>query len=102
MGQVKVKYGMFPQGLYNINHMPIPESIIIAMPDDYSEERFLERATTEFKWVIWPRRCHVSNKWLWLTQAYCARYVITGPGDPAVWTRWYNRKEMLVLKLKYG
>jgi len=80
--------------------MPIPENIGIVMPTDYDDKRFLERAFTSLKWCLWPRRCHVSGKWLWLTLAYCARYVISGPGDPAVWTRWYGRKEMLVLKLK--
>ena len=87
---------MFPQGLYNINHMPIP----IYMPTDYDDQRFLSQNDTELKWLLWPRRCHVSQKWLWLTQAYCARYIITGPGDPAIWVRWYSREEMLVLKLK--
>ena len=100
MGQVKVRFGMFPQGLYNINHMPIPESIGVVMPDNYSEERFLERAYTEVKWSLWPRRCHASGKLLWFSQAYRAMYVITGPGDPAIWTRWYSTEEMLVLKLK--
>jgi len=80
--------------------MPIPENIGIVMPDNYSEERFLERAFTSLKWCLWPRRCHVSGKWLWLTLAYRAQYVIRGPGDAAVWTRWYGRKEMIVLKLK--
>jgi hypothetical protein len=70
------------------------------MPDDYSEELFLKRAWTELKWSLWPRPCQVSGKWLWLTPAYRAQYVITGPGDPAVWTRWYSREEMLILKLK--
>ena len=80
--------------------MPIPENISITMPDNYSEERFLERAIPELKWSLWPRRCHVSHRWLWLTPAYRARYVIKGPGDDAVWTRWYSCKEMLLLKLK--
>jgi len=97
---MKVKYGMFPQGLYNINHMPIPESIIIAMPTDYNDERFLSQKDYRLKWCLWPRRCYVTGKWIWLTLAYCARYVITGPGDPAIWTRWYSREEMLILKLK--
>ena len=88
---------MFPQGLYNINHMPIPE---FTMPENYSEEKFLDRAIIEVKWSVWPRRCHASGRWLWLTQAYRAMFVITGPGDPATWYRWYNRKEMLMLKLK--
>ena len=80
--------------------MPIPENISITMPDSYSEERFLERANAELKWSLWPRRCHVSGRWVWLTPAYRARYVIKGPGDDAVWTRWYSCKEMLLLKLK--
>ena len=87
---------MFPQGLYNINHMPIPE---LNMPENYSEQRFLEHADTEVKWSLWPRRCHASGRWLWLTLAYRATFVITGPGDPAIWYRWYNRKEMLVLRI---
>ena len=97
MGQVKVRYGMFPQGLYNINHMPIPEHI---GPEQYNHKRFLERALINLKWCVWPRHCQVSGKWLWLTLAYRAQYVITGPGDPAVWTRWYSTTEMLILKLK--
>ena len=89
---------MFPQGLYNL---PIPQYIQdFNMPTDYDDKRFLSQNDTELKWLLWPRRCHVSRRWMWLTLAYCARYVITGPGDPAIWTRWYSRKEMLVLKLK--
>ena len=88
---------MFPQGLYNINHMPMPE---LNMPENYSDKRFLERALINLKWCVWPRCCHVSGKLLWFTQAWHAIYVITGPGDPAIWTRWYSREEMLVLKLK--
>ena len=96
----QVRYDMFPQGLYNINHMPIPENIYHIMPHQYSDKRFLSQNDTELKWSVCPRRCHVTGRWLWLTLAYCARYVITGPGDPAIWTRWYSREEMLLLKLK--
>lgn len=95
MGFEKV---MFPQGLYTL---PIIENIKIYMPDQYSDERFLKRAFTYLKWCLWPRRCYVTKRWMWLTLAYRADYVITGPGDPAVWTRWYSCNEMLVLKLKY-
>ena len=78
--------------------MPIPMQIY--MPTDYDDKRFLSRADTELKWCLWPRRCAASGKLLWFSQAYRAMYVITGPGDPAIWTRWYSRKEMLILKLK--
>lgn len=70
------------------------------MPDEYSEQRFLERAEPVSKWSLWPRRCHASGRWLWLTIAYRADYIINGPGDPAIWTRWYSSEEMIVLKLK--
>ena len=92
---------MFSQGLYNL---PIPESIKLTMPDDYNEEYFLQRSNEnpELKWSLWPRRCRVSGRWIWLTRAYRVRFIIRGPGEPAVWTRWYSSKEMLVLKLKYG
>lgn len=89
---------MFPQGLYNINHMPIPMEIY--MPTEYDDKRFLSRSDVELKWLLWPRRCHVSGRWMWLTRAYRAMYVITGPGDPAIWYRWYSNTEYVILKLK--
>jgi hypothetical protein len=72
------------------------------MPDQYNNQQFLERAWTHLKWSLWPRRCHVSGRWVWFTLAYRSDYVITGPGEPAVWTRWYSSEEMLMLKLKHG
>ena len=85
---------MWPGFTYS---MPIPEHI---GPDQYDHKRFLNRAETELKWLLWPRRCYASGRWLWFTLAYCSQYIITGPGDPAIWTRWYSREEMLVFKLK--
>lgn len=85
---------MWPGFTYS---MPIPE---LTMPENYSHKRFLERALVNRKWSIWPRRCSVSQRWVWFTRAYCATYAIHGPGEPAVWVRWYSDQEMLVLKLK--
>jgi hypothetical protein len=89
---------MFPQGLYNINHMPMSE--LYTTPDEYDDKRFLSQGYCQLSWSLWPRRCHVSKKWLWLTCAYRAMYSISGPGDPAIWIRWYSNTEMLILKLK--
>jgi hypothetical protein len=89
---------MWPSGLYNL---PIPGYTEQHIgPDEYDDQQFLSRAQTQLTWSLVPRRCHVSGRWMWLTHAYCADYIISGPGDPAVWTRWYSREEMLVLKLK--
>ena len=79
--------------------MPIPE---LCMPDNYDDKRFLSQGYNQLTWSLWPRRCHVSNRWLWLTQAYRAMYIINGPGEPAVWIRWYSSTEMMILKLKHG
>jgi hypothetical protein len=87
-------------GGLNINHMPIPENIGIVMPDEYNDEKFLSRSEPKLKWSLLPRQCHASGRWLWLTPVYRADYVITGPGDPCVWTRWYSPTEMIILKLK--
>jgi len=79
--------------------MPIPMEI--CMPDDYTNERFLTYCDSiKLKWCLRPRRCYVGGRWLWLTTAYCATYIIRGPGDPAIWTRWYSNDEMLILTLK--
>jgi hypothetical protein len=87
---------MFPQGLYNL---PIPD-YIGHDPDRYNDRDFLSRAWCNLKFAWWPHCCHASGRWLWFTHAYRADYVITGPGEPAVWTRWYSSEEMLIAKLK--
>lgn len=87
---------MWPGFTYS---MPIPE---LCMPDNYDDKRFLSQGYNQLTWSLWPRRCHVSGRWLWLTQAYRAMYIINGPGEPAVWIRWYSSTEMLILKLKHG
>ena len=87
---------MWPGFTYS---MPIPE---LCMPDNYDDKRFLSQGYNQLTWSLWPRRCHVSNRWLWLTQAYRAMYIINGPGEPAVWIRWYSSTEMMILKLKHG
>jgi hypothetical protein len=89
LGQV-----MWPGFTYS---MPIPE---LVGPENYDHKRFLSQGYNQLCWSLWPRRCAVSNKWLWLTQAHRTMYIITGPGDPAIWVRWYSRQEMLLLKLK--
>lgn len=92
LGQVTERYGMFPQGLYGLN--------LTGMWMDEQYDPFNARAEFKQVYCIWPRRCYITGKRLWLTHAYRGTAVWTGPGDPAVWTRWYSNEEMLVLKLK--
>jgi hypothetical protein len=54
----------------------------------------------QLKFSILPRRCYYTGKYLWLKQAYCGTAMITGPGEPVIEDRWYDRNEFLILKLK--
>lgn len=67
-----------------------------------NDKDHLSRSTVELKWSLWPRSCYSSGKLLWLTRAYRARRLITGPGEPIVEDRWYECNELLLLKIKLG
>ena len=76
---------------------PIPETIGSWEPSDLDH---ISRSVVQFERSLWPRRCTISNRSLWFRWAYRARRIITGPGDPIVEDRWYDRNEFLILKLK--
>jgi hypothetical protein len=50
---------------------------------------------TQYKFVIFPKRCFISNKLLWLTFAYKQTAMYTGPGDPVFEDRWCERNEFI-------
>jgi hypothetical protein len=89
---------MFPQGLHNINHMPIPERIDRI---DRLDGAFYLRASWTLCRVVWPQRCRISGRGLWPgTLAYRGRAVWTGPGKDAVEDHWHDRNEHLIWQLK--
>lgn len=69
------------------------------MGDSYTEsfKRRLIGKELVFMWL--PKRCYLTNKWLWLTTAY---------KETAIWTsisvffeyRYYDKKEYLFAKIK--
>jgi len=54
----------------------------------------------ELKFSLWPRRCSISNKLIWLQWGYRLIAIWTGPGDDAVETRWHDKNEHLIWQLK--
>ena len=69
--------------------------------DEMNHATWLEHAVIELKLCLWPRRCDVSNKVLWLRFAYrTRRYFRSGDIDFITEDRWYNKDEFLILKLK--
>jgi hypothetical protein len=81
---------MFPQGLYNV---PIPGM-------DQTYDPFYSRAFWDTKFLLWPRRCALTNRRLWLCWAYRGTAVWTGPGEPAIEYRYHTTTEHLIWKLK--
>lgn len=53
----------------------------------------------DLKFSLLPRRCFLSNKWVWMRKAYKGVYYITGPGEPVTFTYWIEKDELLLWKL---
>jgi hypothetical protein len=75
--------------------VPIPEKI-----NSWDGFYYL-RAQWKLCYVIWPKRCELTDKWLWPgTLAYRGLAMYTGPGEPVYETRWHQRAEHLIWQLK--
>jgi hypothetical protein len=61
---------------------------------------FYYKAGWEYKFSLWPRRCLISNKVIWLKYAYKGTAMWTGPGTPAYQYQWHDATEHLIWKLK--
>lgn len=79
---------MFPQGIYHKDYM------------DERHDPFNHHATFEYKFSFLPRRCHKTNKWLWMTTALRGRVVELSPSGLIKEDRWYNSSEGLIMLLK--
>jgi hypothetical protein len=55
---------------------------------------------TEYKFLLFPRRCKLSDKLLWFCYAYVEIHCFTGPGDSIFEYNYYDKNEYLVNKLK--
>jgi hypothetical protein len=75
------------------------------MPSDMSvwqrmDRAFWKRAQWDLKFTWWPRRCALSNKWVWLELAYRGVVVWSAPSSNAVEVRWADSQEYLIWRLK--
>lgn len=63
---------------------------------DNFEEHCVE---IKLKFLFLPRKCSISGNLLWLTLAYKKIAMYTGPGEPIIETRYYDRHEYLIAKI---
>lgn len=76
--------------------MPLDHIVDVPL---YSQRQHFDRSYWELKFVLWPRHCYLTNKRLWLTQAYRGTRVITGPGEPAFVITWMSKQSFTVAAL---
>lgn len=70
-----------------------------AQQEPQSYDPFIDRASFDYAYSIWPRRCYNTGRWIW-GRAVLGRNFITGPGEPVVEDRWYHRHEAMIMMLK--
>jgi hypothetical protein len=76
--------------------MPLDELVYRPL---FSQREFYRRAYWQLKFVLWPRRCDLSDRRIWLKRAYCGTVVITGPGDPVYEYRWLTKESFVTAAL---
>lgn len=55
---------------------------------------------TQLKFTLFPRKCYLTQQWLWLEKTYKQTAMWTGPGDPVFEYRWYKKEEFIKARLK--
>jgi hypothetical protein len=70
-------------------------------PEEQSYDYFNSRASFEYRYSLWPRRCYNTGRWIW-GLAMRGRRIITGPGEPVLEDRWYHRHEAIIMMLQRG
>jgi hypothetical protein len=58
------------------------------------------RLGQESKICLWPRKCFISGKNIWLKKCKVIHTMLTGPGSPIFETFWCDQNEFLLYELK--
>ena len=66
----------------------------------WMDERFWKRAVAESHWCLWPRLNYKTNRLIWLKPAVKMTQTITGPGEPAIITRYYTPEDYTLEMLR--
>ena len=81
--------------------MPSSDWTIQSAMDYHFKQKTVGR---QLKFALFPRRCYITKRRIWLELAYCvtAMYTgpYTGPGTPVYDHRWYSKDEYLIARLK--
>jgi hypothetical protein len=54
----------------------------------------------KLRFAFFPKYCDLTGKKIWFRLGYEGRAMYFGPGDPAIETRWHDKFEHIMWKLK--
>ena len=58
------------------------------------------RIEVKTKLCLRPRRCYLSNKWIWFKRCEVVISMVNGSGNPVYETYWCDPREFLLNELK--
>ena len=65
----------------------------------------ISNTSNTYKWCLWPRRCHKTNRWLFCEIAIRQQVILNiykkdKRGSISKEYRWYDKNEWIILELK--
>lgn len=70
---------------------------IRAIQDSIFKKNILGR---QLKFALFPRRCYITKRRIWLEYAYCVTAMFRGADIFNYEHRWYSKDEYLIARLK--
>jgi hypothetical protein len=64
-----------------------------------AEDAFTRRAIWRERFIFWPKRSHLTNRWLFCRRVIEGTAMWTGPGDPVFEYRYHEPKEHTLWQL---
>lgn len=81
--------------------MVIVDSHVDTDTDPIRPIKFKDRChSTKLRRCIWPKKCHITGKNLWLKEAYVQSADWFVPGGIRTEHRWYDQKAFITERLK--
>lgn len=77
--------------------MPAIDLTTQSASDCHFKQRTMGR---QLKFALFPRRCYITKRRIWLEYAYCVTAMFRGADIFNYEHRWYNKDEYLIARLK--
>lgn len=77
--------------------MPAIDLTTQSASDYYFKQRTMGR---QLKFALFPRRCYITKRRIWLELAYCVTAMFRGADIFNYEHRWYSKDEYLIARLK--